>query len=512
MTPSLTRLKRFAISAALSTACVGMAWAQAVPSMEDIERAWAKGDLEGVRAALTERIRTDTTALTAMRLGRMLVEGLGGPPDRDAGLQLLQRAADQGHLPAFTLMGRVYLSPGEGRSPETAARVLRIAATRGDAEAKYYMGILYKDGVGVSKEQQQAFAWMQGASEGGYGPAMLELSRFFADGIGTIPDTEKARHWLSEAANASVPEAQFAQANELLYGAQPNPAKAVPLLASAAQRGFVPAQRVLGTLYLTGADGVDVQADLAEQLLIAAARSGDLSAINNLGTAYLSGAVLDQNFETAITLLERASDANLARATFTLARVYDRGAGVPADSKRAMRLYRLAVQQGSLPARKHLAELVLADQFPENIAPHSAVPWVMALVEAGGRDDAIAWMEKQADSGVRPAQAALGAWYIEQDGKGARALVLLEAAARNGHVPSQFRIGSAMTTGAGGAKIDYVQAHKWLNVAATSGHVQAMEIRDAITDLMTPEQIADAQSRTRAFFDTARSVPASQKP
>ncbi|WP_189371736.1 tetratricopeptide repeat protein [Tateyamaria omphalii] len=507
MTHMRAFLKHLSIATSLVLLGGTASFGQTAPTIEDIETAWAKGDLQSVRAALTERIKTDDSALTAMRLGRMLVEGLGGPIDRDTGLQLLTYAAENHHLPAITLMARVYLTAGETRDPKRAAGLLRNAATRGDAEAKYYLGLLYKDGVGVEQDTEKAFSWMLGAGEGGHGPAQFELSRFYANGVGTAPDTQAARHWLNEAAASAVPEAQFAKGNELLSDPDAKATAAIEMLASAAERGFAPAQSTLGTLYLTGVPGQPVDAERAERWLRAAAMAGNLSAINNLGSAYLSGAVLNQDIPTAITLLERASDAGLARATFTLAQVYDKGAGVAPESQKAMRLYRIAVDQGSTPARIHLGELVLSGDFPGSLAPHTAVPWVMALAETDERADAIIWMEEHASKGIRPAQAALGAWYLEQPEKGERAMALLEAAAAAGHVPSQFKLGIALTNGAGIGVIDYVLAHKWLNIAATSGHADAIKTRAAVTDLMTAEQIADAHSRTRAFFDDVRAAP-----
>ena len=73
-------------------------------------------------------------------------------------------------------------------------------------------------------------------------------------------------------------------------------------------------------------------------------------------------------------------------------------------------------------------------------------------------------------------------------------------------MPSQFRLGRALTTGDGIA-LDYVAAHTWLNIAATSGHEQAITTRALITDLMTPDQLAEAPDATRAFFAAERAGP-----
>ena len=510
MMRTLNSLKNLVASIVVTAFCGGLATAQTPMTMQEIEAAWAQGRFDAVRSGLAELVKTDQSARTAMRLGRVLVDGLGGPVDRENGLRWLQYAADKDHLPALTLIGRVFLSPGQDRDPVKAADFFKNAATRGDAEAKYYLGLLFQDGVGVIQNDAEAFSWMRGASEGGYGPAMLALSRYYTDGRGTDPDLDKARDWLTEAASAQVPEAQFALANSYLTGPNADPVSAVPLLQSAATRGHVPSQRALGTLYLTGAGDVSVQAEQAEQLLRAAAQAGDIAAINNLGTAYLTGDVLTRDVATGVTLLERASDAGLARATFTLAQVYDLGAGVPRDETRAIRLYRTADAQGSLPAKMHLAELVLSEAYPGGIAPHTAVPWIMTRMQNGGDDAAADWLELQASNGVRPAQAALGAWYLKQGTQIDRAIELLEAAAIAGHVPSQFQLGPALTTGLAG-KIDYVQAHSWLNIAATSGQGEAAQMRDAITDLMTPEQIAEAQGMARTFFENARRMPVPAK-
>ena len=44
---------------------------------------------------------------------------------------------------------------------------------------------------------------------------------------------------------------------------------------------------------------------------------------------------------------------------------------------------------------------------------------------------------------------------------------------------------------------DYVKAHLWFNLAATSGHANAIKNRDATADKMTPKQIAEAQTMAR---------------
>ncbi|MCF6430538.1 hypothetical protein L1069_06500 [Leisingera sp. MMG025] len=56
---------------------------------------------------------------------------------------------------------------------------------------------------------------------------------------------------------------------------------------------------------------------------------------------------------------------------------------------------------------------------------------------------------------------------------------------------------------------DYVQAYKWLNIAAASGSAGALKTRAVVADLMTAEQVAEAQAAARAFL-AAATAPAGQ--
>lgn len=48
-----------------------------------------------------------------------------------------------------------------------------------------------------------------------------------------------------------------------------------------------------------------------------------------------------------------------------------------------------------------------------------------------------------------------------------------------------------------GVTQDYVEAHKWFNLAAAHGSKKALMNRDTLTKRMTPAQIAEAQRRAR---------------
>jgi uncharacterized protein len=61
---------------------------------------------------------------------------------------------------------------------------------------------------------------------------------------------------------------------------------------------------------------------------------------------------------------------------------------------------------------------------------------------------------------------------------------------------AQYNLGWLFANGKGVAQ-NLVCAHMWLNEAANRGYSDAARFRDAISKLMTPQQIAEAQTLAR---------------
>ena len=103
--------------------------------------------------------------------------------------------------------------------------------------------------------------------------------------------------------------------------------------------------------------------------------------------------------------------------------------------------------------------------------------------------------------------------WIQQDGNGgfahataidsvAEDLLVASclAAAAQGDISSYYDLGVAYSTGSHGVDCDLVEAHKWFNLAAVSGHEEAQMCRADISDEMTAREIAEAQRRARQWI------------
>ena len=74
------------------------------------------------------------------------------------------------------------------------------------------------------------------------------------------------------------------------------------------------------------------------------------------------------------------------------------------------------------------------------------------------------------------------------------------ADAASGDASACYELGIAYSSGCGGTDLDLVQAHKWFNLAAVSGHEDAQACRAEISEDMTAREIAEAQRQARAWL------------
>lgn len=80
------------------------------------------------------------------------------------------------------------------------------------------------------------------------------------------------------------------------------------------------------------------------------------------------------------------------------------------------------------------------------------------------------------------------------------------AAAASGDGNALFDLGVAYSTGSHGVECDMIEAHKWFNLAATSGHEEAACCRADVADEMTAREIAEAQRRAREWLRAGRAA------
>ncbi|MBB5698357.1 sel1 repeat family protein [Sphingomonas yantingensis] len=76
--------------------------------------------------------------------------------------------------------------------------------------------------------------------------------------------------------------------------------------------------------------------------------------------------------------------------------------------------------------------------------------------------------------------------------------------AARGDADALYDLGMVYASGAQGAIVDLIEAHKWFNLAAMSGSSAAQACRAEVADEMSAPEIAAAQKAARAWLQTGR--------
>ena len=88
----------------------------------------------------------------------------------------------------------------EQRDYKTALYYLSLFAANGDTKANYNLGLMYREGLGVEKDDVQSLTHLIAAAENGHMLGNYAVGLAFLTGKGSDIDAEAAIHYLSEAA------------------------------------------------------------------------------------------------------------------------------------------------------------------------------------------------------------------------------------------------------------------------------------------------------------------------
>lgn len=220
---------------------------------------------------------------------------------RSAGLAALATAAAALAGPAAASFDDG-LTAFERGNYAAAYEAWRPLAESGNAEAQFYLGVLYDHGYHVPRNYQEAASWYERAADQGHSEAAFALGFLYYNGAeGDVADGSVARD-LEEAA--------------------------LWLRQATADNGYPQAKRILGELYMQG-DGVSQNYREACFWLTEAAEAGLPAAQFNAGLLHARGQGCDQDPVLAYALFSLADEQNYPGA----AQNADRLAGVLSEDE-----------------------------------------------------------------------------------------------------------------------------------------------------------------------------------
>lgn len=282
---------------------------------------WALGVVASPHAAAGEVEDADSLyAQACMMLSDPTIRDVSAVPG------MLEKCAEQGHLPARMLLLDVYEGTRVGiepRAEKAFALALALADgkienTRGKGinradylsarnEALYRLALYYEKGRGCKASPRDALLRMKAAAEAGLPKARAELARYLMNGVGCKPNPSEARKLLVELAH-SAPSTP----NIFFY---------------------------MGYLYMNGLGMHGPKLRMARRLYEIGEQAGDARAINNLAAMYERGRAVPRSFSKALKLYKKAAALGCKEASANVQRLAYK-AGVRSDTPWGLRVRR----------------------------------------------------------------------------------------------------------------------------------------------------------------------------
>jgi Sel1 repeat-containing protein len=121
-----------------------------------------------------------------------------GNATKNLTMEELSAAAEGGDAEAQYELGMRYYGEGGPRHPEKYVEALKwfqMAAAQGNGEAADRIGVMYKFGEGVPRDEAEAARWYRQAADKGIAHAQWQLSDMYARGVGVPRDLGESKKW-----------------------------------------------------------------------------------------------------------------------------------------------------------------------------------------------------------------------------------------------------------------------------------------------------------------------------
>lgn len=228
-----------------------------------------KTDTGAVRPKTVQPVeKPEAKPVSKIALAAVGREAMPKPPAEN--VAWYKRASDAGNHHAQFELAKLYIrGAGVERNPEEAARLLAIAARKGDlADAQYALGVMYERGIGVKESIVEATLLYQRAADQGYVLALTQVGIAHLEGRGVKKDLARAKIYLERAAESGEMNAQYTlgQIYEQGLGVTKDRVHALKWFILAAQRGHkLAAERLENISYKTSDEERERANDLARE-------------------------------------------------------------------------------------------------------------------------------------------------------------------------------------------------------------------------------------------------------
>ncbi|WP_352419544.1 SEL1-like repeat protein [Proteiniborus sp.] len=409
--------------------------------------------------------------------------------NKEKGLSMIRLASNSGYLSSTKYMGiKAYYDDDNITAIEYLSKCLSME----DGEVYEILGDAYN--YLAQPNYRQSIQYLEiAATKYNRAFAQYKLGLMYRDGLGVIVNVNNAIAYLQQAAQNGEERAQYILGKAYLTGdglnVNPDPHIAIPYLTSAAESGHTDAAYLIGLAYFYG-EGVPVDYNASIHWLEKAKELGEISAYCRLGQIhYILG-----NYSQALKELETSFNVYGIRINvLTLGIMYKDGLGCPADNAKAFKCYMSASEDGldTCEINEFIAECYFnGTGIPVNfdlafeyyrkaanqgsayskykigyMATHKLTPRIQT-------ESCLYWLESAGGEGCFEAYLELGE-YLKSIGNYEKAFQYYQKAFNGGIADAGIAIGQIYEHGLGNTKKNINLAYEWYLKAANKGSAKA---------------------------------------
>ncbi len=278
---------------------------------------------------------------------------------------------------------------------EKAYEYVIQSAEAGYPRAINMIGLMYRHGNHVKKDEETALLWFKKAAELGYGAGYYNMASYYKNakkdyvntaicyekgaslghagcqngigvayenGRGVPKDLSKAVYWYQKSADQNYDYGCYnlAYAYHHGWGIDQDHKKALYYYEKAAEQGHTASQYTAGKAYKWGSKwgtGISIDLEKAVYWLNKAAEKNDDDAIYELGHCYRYGIGVEENLTTSFSYFMKSAEVGRTDAQAHIGICYEQGDGVAADLDTAKHWYTLAAEKNDMTACANLARI-----------------------------------------------------------------------------------------------------------------------------------------------------------
>ncbi len=331
-----------------------------------------------------------TNGITEYKLAELLIKIAREESDYKNAYELMVKSSEKGYAPALHNIALMYRD-GVGTTKDTnkMEATLNISSNKGNISSTLYLADLYSSGNIIPLNEKKAFELYQKMARQGNSNAIFKVANSYLHGIGIDKDTKKADYWYDKYTQSLIINhylwAQYyskSKEEELQYE------KIIDDLSE-----ILPPS-TLNSLIISHLGNEKEGKYLS--LLKSNAESGNLDAMRRLGNLYYDGVSVPRDPSKALEWYEKCAAVGDGWSMVRCGEIHRDGKGTVMDAVRASAYFRDAAVQGN-----------------------AAAAWNMILMSASGCvgrevfEDALSLLEGMAATGNLDAMRRLGNLYYD---------------------------------------------------------------------------------------------------